>query len=51
VVAVDFGYSETPIATLGADILIGHFDELGGAIDRLMPATGSGLSRKSHFKP
>ena len=28
VVAVDFGYSETPVAELGPDRLISHFDEL-----------------------
>jgi phosphoglycolate phosphatase len=32
VVAVDFGYSETPIRELGADRLISHFDELADAI-------------------
>jgi phosphoglycolate phosphatase len=32
VVAVDFGYSETPIEKLGADRLIGHFDELQAAV-------------------
>lgn len=38
VVAVDFGYSETPIGELGADRLIGHFDELTTAILQLAPA-------------
>jgi phosphoglycolate phosphatase len=32
VVAVDFGYSETPIEKLGADRLIGHFDQLQAAV-------------------
>ena len=32
VVAVDFGYSETPIRDLGPDRLIGHFDELAAAV-------------------
>jgi phosphoglycolate phosphatase len=32
VVAVDFGYSETPVAKLGPDRLIGHFDELAAAV-------------------
>ena len=32
VVAVDFGYSETPIQELGADRLIGHFDDLAAAV-------------------
>jgi len=35
VVAVDFGYSETPIAQLGPDRLIGHFDELAEAVQML----------------
>jgi len=38
IVAVDFGYSETPIKDLGADRLIGHFDELAGAVLELAPA-------------
>jgi phosphoglycolate phosphatase len=32
VIAVDFGYTETPPAELGADRLISHFDALAGAI-------------------
>ena len=32
VVAVDFGYSETPIRELGPDRLISHFDELAAAV-------------------
>jgi phosphoglycolate phosphatase len=32
VVAVDFGYSETPIRELGADRLISHFSELTDAV-------------------
>lgn len=49
VVAVDFGYSEAPIATLGPDRLISHFDELIGAIETVapgFPAVGPELSRK-----
>ena len=30
VVAVDFGYSETPVAELKPDRLISHFDQLHG---------------------
>ena len=37
VVAVDFGYSETPIAELGADRLISHFDDLAAAVLELAP--------------
>ena len=53
VVAVDFGYSETPIEELGPDRLISHFDELAAAVLALAPrrnepATAAGTSRKSH---
>jgi len=37
VVAVDFGYSETPIGKLGADRLISHFDDLPAAVLDLVP--------------
>jgi phosphoglycolate phosphatase len=36
VVAVDFGYTETPPAALGADRLIGHFDALPAAVRGLL---------------
>ena len=35
VIAVDFGYTETPPAELGADRLISHFDALPGAVAAL----------------
>ncbi|MEX0841821.1 MAG: HAD family hydrolase [Xanthobacteraceae bacterium] len=35
VIAVDFGYTETPVAQLGPDVVIGHFDELAPAVCRL----------------
>jgi len=35
VVAVTFGYAKCPAAELGADMLIGHFDELADALGRL----------------
>jgi phosphoglycolate phosphatase len=38
IVAVDFGYSETPITDLGADRLISHFDDLAGAVLEIAPA-------------
>ena len=38
IVAVDFGYSETPIAELKPDRLISHFDQLAGAVMELAPA-------------
>ena len=37
VVAVDFGYTETPIRELGADRLIGHFNDLAVAVMELDP--------------
>jgi phosphoglycolate phosphatase len=33
-----FGYTEVPAADLGADALIGHFDELPGVVERLVAA-------------
>ena len=36
VVAVDFGYTETPAAELGADRLISHFDALPAAVRQLV---------------
>ena len=36
VVAVDFGYSETPVALLAPDRVIGHFDELWDAAEALL---------------
>jgi phosphoglycolate phosphatase len=38
VVAVDFGYTETPPAEFGADRLISHFDALPEAVRQLVPA-------------
>src|SRR5947207_686830 len=35
-IAVDFGYSETPAAELGADRLISHFDALPAAVAALV---------------
>jgi phosphoglycolate phosphatase len=37
-VLVSFGYTETPVAELGADILIDHFDDLAGACVALLGA-------------
>ena len=36
VIAVDFGYTETPVAQLGPDRIIGHFDKLPGAVFELL---------------
>jgi len=38
VIAVDFGYSETPISQLGPDCLISHFDNLAAAVLKVVPA-------------
>jgi phosphoglycolate phosphatase len=35
IIAVDFGYTETPVAQLGPDRVIGHFDELPAAVAAL----------------
>jgi phosphoglycolate phosphatase len=37
VVGVTFGYTETPIADLKPDVVIGHFRELPAVIEQLMP--------------
>lgn len=37
VIAVDFGYTDTPPAELGADRLISHFDALPEAVAALLP--------------
>jgi phosphoglycolate phosphatase len=38
VIAVEFGYSDPPVAQLRPDRLIGHFDELVAAVLELAPA-------------
>ena len=35
VIAVSFGYTETPVRELGADIVIDHFDELEDALRKI----------------
>lgn len=35
VVALDFGYNDFPATELGADAVIGHYDQLVGALERL----------------
>ena len=40
VVAVDFGYTDTPVSELGPDHIISHFDELWDAVARLSPTLG-----------
>jgi phosphoglycolate phosphatase len=41
-VAVDFGYSDPPVARLRPDRLIGHFSELPAAVFELAPPEGHG---------
>ncbi len=36
VIAVDFGYTETPVAQLGPDRIIGHFDKLPAMVFELL---------------
>jgi phosphoglycolate phosphatase len=36
VIAVDFGYADTPVSELGPDRVISHFDELGQACEALL---------------
>ena len=36
-ICVTFGYTETPAAELGADVLIDHFDALPSALNALLP--------------
>ena len=36
VIAVDFGYSDAPVAELGPDRVISHFDQLAEACDALL---------------
>ena len=46
VIAVDFGYSETPVAKLGPNRVIGAFDELPGAVFELL-----GLVQADRMEP
>ena len=41
VVAVDFGYSDAPIASYGPDEVIGHFDQLWDAVARVRAAVAA----------
>ena len=36
VVAVDFGYTETPVSQLGADRIISRFEDLPAAVSELL---------------
>jgi len=46
VVAVDFGYTEVPVAALAPDRVISHFDALSAAIDALGSASLAGCADK-----
>lgn len=37
-VVCEFGYNDLPPAELGGDVIIGHFDALGTAVDRIVAA-------------
>jgi phosphoglycolate phosphatase len=39
VVAVDFGYTDIPVAQLSPDRVISHFDELWAATEAILPAS------------
>jgi phosphoglycolate phosphatase len=40
VIAVDFGYTETPVSALNPDVIIGDFGKLPAAVDRLFGLPG-----------
>lgn len=40
VIAVDFGYTDTPVSMLNPDAVISHFDALPGAVNKLIQARG-----------
>jgi phosphoglycolate phosphatase len=40
VIAVDFGYTETPVSALNPDVIIGDFGKLPAAVDRLFGPHG-----------
>ena len=46
VVAVDFGYADTPVKELGPDSVISHFDQLIVACEALLTVVDEHLSNK-----
>ncbi len=46
VVAVDFGYTEGPVAALSPDRLISHFDALPAALDAVARGTGLAIGKR-----
>ena len=51
VVGVDFGYTEVPIAELGPDRLISHFDALPAALDALLPGPAQDRPERASSSP
>jgi phosphoglycolate phosphatase len=47
VIAVDFGYSETPVAALAPDRIVSSFDQLPAAVFALLGARKGGISAES----
>jgi phosphoglycolate phosphatase len=47
VIAVDFGYSETPVAALAPDRIVSSFERLPAAVFALLGARKGGISAKS----
>lgn len=37
VVAVDFGYTETPVNELGPDVVVSHYDDMIAAMEKIAP--------------
>lgn len=46
VVAVDFGYTDTPVSELGPDRVISHFDQLERAVDDLLLEAGQSTTAR-----
>ncbi|MGX1305879.1 phosphoglycolate phosphatase [Amorphus suaedae] len=40
VIGVDFGYTDTPMAEIGPDVVISHYDAFEAAVDRLVGGWG-----------
>jgi phosphoglycolate phosphatase len=47
VIAVDFGYTDVPVAKLGPDRIISHFNELAAACAALMPTAAQSFARST----
>ncbi len=51
VIAVDFGYASVPVAELGPDRIISHFNTLASAVTELSEALGRGVQKESVLPP